>query len=107
MKYHNYAFFPSDFEDSDEFYYLYSNHYHTLANLFMKERKKIFEKVTSQTANCENKIEIIYYLLSSKNDIPKNFFNGKLKSIKKKNPSSVTSIGCSSLKKNRNSFFCN
>ena len=56
LKYHNYAYFPSDFEDRNGFYYLYSNHYHTLANLFMKERKKKFEKVTSQTANCHLKM---------------------------------------------------
>ena len=45
-----------------------SNNYHTLANLFMKEIKKNFEKYSLfHTIIFEDKIEIIYYLLSNKN----------------------------------------
>ena len=51
MEFHNYAYFPSDFDDGEEFYYLSSNDYHKLVNLVIEMRKEYFEKVKSETIN--------------------------------------------------------
>ena len=56
MQFHNYAYFPSDLESEDEFYYLCSNNYHKLANLFIKKKEEsIKKKITA-------KIYIFMYL---------------------------------------------
>ena len=116
IQFHNYAYFPTDLEDEDEFFILVSNDYHKLVNLFIKKkeetiRKEIsekiniyeFYKITLKKAANENKFEIIYFLLLGQKSIPGNCFQGLKKLNKIAIPSSVTSIGqhdfseCSSL----------
>ncbi|KAK8837252.1 hypothetical protein M9Y10_036682 [Tritrichomonas musculus] len=98
---HNYAYFPSVFIESDEFYYLCSNNYHKLFNLFVEMRAESIEKVNSKINNnnntalqeAVNEFEIIYCSLLTYKSIPNNCFQAN-KSIRKiVIPSSVTSIG--------------
>ncbi|KAK8834181.1 hypothetical protein M9Y10_019829 [Tritrichomonas musculus] len=108
LSFHNYEYFPSFFDDRDEFYYLCSNNYHKLVNLFIEKKKEYIEKMKSegisfQEAANENKVEIIYYLLLTYNCVPEKCLRNNQEIRKIAIPSSVTSIGnyafsrCSSL----------
>ncbi|KAK8837300.1 hypothetical protein M9Y10_036730 [Tritrichomonas musculus] len=98
---HNYAYFPSVFIESDEFYYLCSNNYHKLFNLFVEMRAESIEKVNSKINNnnntalqgAVNEFEIIYCSLLTYKSIPNNCFQANQSIRKIVIPSSVTSIG--------------
>ena len=51
MQFHNYEYFSSEFEDENEFYYLCSNNYHKLVDLFMKMKEESIEKELSERIN--------------------------------------------------------
>lgn len=51
MQFHNYEYFPSEFEDENEFYYLCSHNYHKLVDLFMKMKEESIEKELSERIN--------------------------------------------------------
>ena len=84
LKFHNYDYFPSFFEESDDFYYLCSNNYYKLVNQFIEMKKEYIEKMKSERISLqeeadENKVEIIYYLLLSYKSIPEKCFNLNIK----------------------------
>ena len=49
LHYHHYDYFPSNFENEDEFYYLCCYNYNKLVDLFMKKKEKLIkEKINQQ-----------------------------------------------------------
>ena len=101
LKYHNYIYFPNDFQRGNEFFYLCSNHYDTLVNIFMKKneeyvKQKADEKMSLYDAANENELEVIYYLLLNQTSIDDACFKGNKKLNKIVIPSSIKSIGSSS-----------
>ncbi|KAK8871744.1 hypothetical protein M9Y10_007484 [Tritrichomonas musculus] len=48
MQYHNYAYFPSNFDSGDEFYYLCSCNYKKLVDIFMKKKEKSIKEMISE-----------------------------------------------------------
>ena len=110
-EYHNYSFFPSDFNESNEFFYLCYNNYTELVNLFMEKKdKEIKESIIEenkqaiQKAAEEDKTEILYYLLSKLTNIEDYLFSGIKGITRIALPPSITTIGesafldCSRLK---------
>ena len=96
LKFHNYAYFPSDFENAIEFFYLCAYNYHTLVKLYIMEKsgylKEEASKTTIQQATEQNQFDIAYYLLMSQSTICKNDFYNNTKIKRIVIPPSITSI---------------
>ena len=94
IKFHNYFYFLSDFEERNEFYDLCCFNYSTLINLFISTNEETIKEIDFKTAIEENKIEVIYYLLTKENAITSQFFKENAKIFIKKIavPPSVTSV---------------
>lgn len=76
LKYHNYSYFPEDFENNFGFFYLCKYNYLKLAKLFLNT-KEINERMTNEMlrkASNENKIHIVYYILEKKTKIDQKTF---------------------------------
>ena len=68
--YHNYANFPNDFDEDDEFFYLCKYNYDKLVNLFVKKKEKYLDELIKKEEfivklrnDTKYKVLIFYYLL--------------------------------------------
>ena len=83
LKYHNYFYFPNEIETSISFFYLCKYRYSKIIHLFLKTKKQeIYDRIKQTKSELkllresadENKIYIVYYLLSKQYKISKETF---------------------------------
>ena len=97
--YHNYSYFPSDFDNDDEFFYSYYYKFYTLADLLIKTKENEMEQLVNKekyelgSIDCrDDNFVLYYYLLTKEKEIKKNYFCGNFLLTKIAIPSSITSI---------------
>ncbi|KAK8837976.1 hypothetical protein M9Y10_035920 [Tritrichomonas musculus] len=93
LKYYNYQYFPTEFDEGNDFCHLCSHNYQELVKILLNKYDNSTNNLLLKEAVYKNNVEIIYYLLQDKKEIDSKCFNGNknLKAIAL--PFSIACIG--------------